>query len=117
MARVMAARDLRSREVRCGLQSSRRNNSDVFDSYDRRASPSRFQDLRYSQLHNHQSPSPLSLWGQQKAHSAEQQLALLAGPEFQSPIDQNRILASRLRLPTRLINDSRPKDFTIETSL
>ena len=32
---------------------------------------------QYAQLHNHQVPSPLLLWGQQKAHSVEQQLALL----------------------------------------
>lgn len=36
-----------------------------------------FKTYQYSQLHNHQAPSPLLLWGQQKAHSAEQQLALL----------------------------------------
>src|SRR5688572_26620997 len=32
---------------------------------------------QYAQLHNHQAPSPLLLWGQQKPHSVEQQLALL----------------------------------------
>src|SRR5829696_9657251 len=36
-----------------------------------------FDNYQYAQLHNHQAPSPLSLWGQQKAHSVEQQLALL----------------------------------------
>src|SRR5918996_946344 len=36
-----------------------------------------FQSYQYAQLHNHQAPSPLLLWGQQKTHSAEQQLALL----------------------------------------
>jgi len=36
-----------------------------------------FKTYQYAQLHNHQSPSPLLLWGQQKAHSVEQQLALL----------------------------------------
>jgi predicted lipopolysaccharide heptosyltransferase III len=36
-----------------------------------------YSTYQYSQLHNHQSPSPLLLWGQQKTHSAEQQLALL----------------------------------------
>lgn len=36
-----------------------------------------FKTYQYAQLHNHQAPSPLLLWGQQKAHSAEQQLALL----------------------------------------
>jgi predicted lipopolysaccharide heptosyltransferase III len=32
---------------------------------------------QYAQLHTHQAPSPLLLWGQQKTHSVEQQLALL----------------------------------------
>src|SRR4030095_4741702 len=32
---------------------------------------------QYAKLHNHQSPSPLLLWGQQKTHSVEQQLALV----------------------------------------
>src|SRR5688572_32658741 len=32
---------------------------------------------QYAQLHNHQTPSPLVVWGQQKTHSVEQQLALL----------------------------------------
>ena len=32
---------------------------------------------QYAHLHNHQAPSPLLLWGQQKTHSVEQQLALL----------------------------------------
>src|SRR5215204_321892 len=36
-----------------------------------------FKSYQYAQLHNHQAPSPLSLWGQQKTHSVEQQLALL----------------------------------------
>jgi lipopolysaccharide heptosyltransferase II len=36
-----------------------------------------FKSYQYAQLHNHQAPSPLSLWKQQQAHSVEQQLALL----------------------------------------
>jgi heptosyltransferase III len=36
-----------------------------------------FNTYQYAQLHNHQAPSPLLLWGQQKTHSVEQQLALL----------------------------------------
>lgn len=32
---------------------------------------------QYAHLHNHQAPSPLLVWGQQKTHSVEQQLALL----------------------------------------
>jgi heptosyltransferase-3 len=36
-----------------------------------------FDNYQYAQLHNHQAPSPLSVWGQQKTHSVEQQLALL----------------------------------------
>jgi predicted lipopolysaccharide heptosyltransferase III len=36
-----------------------------------------FNTYQYARLHNHQAPSPLLLWGQQKTHSVEQQLALL----------------------------------------
>jgi len=36
-----------------------------------------YASYQYAQLHNHQAPSPLLLWGQQKTHSVEQQLALL----------------------------------------
>ena len=36
-----------------------------------------YASYQYSQLHNHQAPSPLLLWGLQKTHSVEQQLALL----------------------------------------
>jgi predicted lipopolysaccharide heptosyltransferase III len=36
-----------------------------------------FKTYQYAQLHNHQAPSPLLVWGQQKTHSVEQQLAVL----------------------------------------
>jgi predicted lipopolysaccharide heptosyltransferase III len=36
-----------------------------------------YASYQYSNLHNHQAPSPLLLWQQQKTHSVEQQLALL----------------------------------------
>ena len=36
-----------------------------------------FKTYQYAQLHTHTAPSPLLLWGQQKTHSVEQQLALL----------------------------------------
>jgi len=36
-----------------------------------------YASYQYAGLHNHLSPSPLLLWGQQKTHSVEQQLALL----------------------------------------
>ena len=35
------------------------------------------KSYQYAHLHNHQAPSPLVVWGQQKTHSVEQQLALL----------------------------------------
>jgi len=35
-----------------------------------------YKTYQYAQFHNHQAPSPLLLWGQQKTHSVEQQLAL-----------------------------------------
>lgn len=36
-----------------------------------------FSHYQYSRLHNHLAPSPLLVWGVTKAHSVEQQLALL----------------------------------------
>jgi predicted lipopolysaccharide heptosyltransferase III len=36
-----------------------------------------YKTYQYAQLHTELAPSPLLLWGQQKAHSVEQQLALL----------------------------------------
>ncbi|HXD33253.1 MAG TPA: glycosyltransferase family 9 protein [Pyrinomonadaceae bacterium] len=36
-----------------------------------------FAHYQYGRLHNHLAPSPLLIWGVQKAHSVEQQLALL----------------------------------------
>jgi predicted lipopolysaccharide heptosyltransferase III len=36
-----------------------------------------YPNYQYSRLHNHIAPSPLELWGQEKTHSVEQQLALL----------------------------------------
>jgi len=35
-----------------------------------------FSHYQYGRLHNHLAPSPLLIWGVQKAHSVEQQLAL-----------------------------------------
>lgn len=36
-----------------------------------------FADYRYSRLYNHAAPSPIVLWGREKLHSVEQQLALV----------------------------------------
>jgi predicted lipopolysaccharide heptosyltransferase III len=36
-----------------------------------------YQGYQYARLHNHMSPSSSSLWGRDKTHSVEQQLALL----------------------------------------
>ncbi len=36
-----------------------------------------YAGYQYASLHNHLSPSPLLLWGREKTHSVEQQLALL----------------------------------------
>ena len=36
-----------------------------------------YASYRYGGLHNHAAPSPSELWGREKTHSAEQQLALL----------------------------------------
>ncbi|HEX8137646.1 MAG TPA: glycosyltransferase family 9 protein [Pyrinomonadaceae bacterium] len=36
-----------------------------------------YDDYQYSRLHNHAAPSPIELWGRERLHSVEQQLALL----------------------------------------
>ena len=36
-----------------------------------------YADYQYARLHNHLSPTSASLWGREKTHSVEQQLALL----------------------------------------
>jgi lipopolysaccharide heptosyltransferase II len=36
-----------------------------------------YADYQYSRLHNHTAPSPIELWGKERVHSVEQQLALL----------------------------------------
>jgi len=36
-----------------------------------------YRDYQYARLHNHLSPTSSSLWGREKTHSVEQQLALL----------------------------------------
>jgi heptosyltransferase-3 len=36
-----------------------------------------FENYQYARLHNHRAPSPSQLWGRDKTHSVEQQLALL----------------------------------------
>jgi heptosyltransferase-3 len=36
-----------------------------------------YASYQYARLHNHRAPSPLLLWGREKTHSVEQQLALL----------------------------------------
>lgn len=36
-----------------------------------------YEDYRYARLHTHLSPTSASLWGREKTHSVEQQLALL----------------------------------------
>jgi len=36
-----------------------------------------YASYQYARLHNHQAPSSSTLWGEEKTHSAEQQLALL----------------------------------------
>src|ERR1700752_421147 len=59
-----------------------------------------FQTYQYSQLHNHQAPSPLLLWDQKKTHSVEQQLALLGWsgvPVSDRPRTSLAITSSALR--------------------
>ena len=68
-----------------------------------------FETYQYAQLHNHQAPSPLLLWGQQKAHSVEQQLALLGWtgvPVTDRPRTQLGISTKARETVDRLIAES-----------
>ena len=77
MARTRAARELRS----AGYDVVYNLHGGTTATFLTRAIGARhrvgFKTYQYAQLHNHQAPSPLLLWGQQKTHSVEQQLALL----------------------------------------
>ena len=56
-----------------------------------------YESYQYAKLHNHQAPSASFLWGQEKTHSVEQQLALLGWtgvPVTDRPATQLAILES-----------------------
>ena len=68
-----------------------------------------FESYQYAQLHNHRAPSPLLLWGQQKAHSVEQQLALLGWtgvPVTDRPRTQLGVSTAARETVDRLIAES-----------
>src|SRR5690242_15117508 len=68
-----------------------------------------FKTYQYAQLHNHQAPSPLLLWGQQKTHSVEQQLALLGWtgiPVTDRPRTQLGISSAAREPISRLLADA-----------
>src|SRR5256714_3140416 len=77
MARARVARELRS----AGYDVVYNLHGGTTATFLTRATGARhrvgFKTYQYAQLHNHQAPSPLLLWQQQKTHSVEQQLALL----------------------------------------
>jgi predicted lipopolysaccharide heptosyltransferase III len=77
VARTRAARELRS----AGYDVVYNLHGGTTATFLTRATGARhrvgYKMYQYAQLHNHQAPSPLLLWGQQKTHSVEQQLALL----------------------------------------
>ena len=68
-----------------------------------------FKSYQYGQLHNHQAPSPLLLWQQQKTHSVEQQLALLGWtgvPVTDRPRTSLGISSTAAESVERLINEA-----------
>jgi predicted lipopolysaccharide heptosyltransferase III len=68
-----------------------------------------FESYQYAQLHNHQAPSPQSLWSQQKAHSVEQQLALLGWtgvPVTDRPRTRLGISAAARKTVNKLLGES-----------
>ena len=72
-----------------------------------------FESYQYAQLHNSRAPSPSSLWRQQKAHSVEQQLALLGWtgvPVTDRPRTHLGISAEAREIVNRLLAESRLSD-------
>jgi predicted lipopolysaccharide heptosyltransferase III len=68
-----------------------------------------YASYQYSQLHNHQAPSPLLLWGQPKTHSVEQQLALLGWtgvPVTDRPRTQLAVTNDANARVTKLLSES-----------
>jgi predicted lipopolysaccharide heptosyltransferase III len=75
-----------------------------------------FKSYQYGQLHNHQAPSPLLLWQQQKTHSVEQQLALLGWtgvPVTDRPRTSLGISPKAAETVARLLNEARLREQNI----
>ena len=109
MARARAARELRSAnyDVVYNLHGG------TTATFLTRATGARhrvgFESYQYAQLHNYQAPSPLLLWGQQKTHSVEQQLALLGWtgvPVTDRPRTQLGISQKAAETVKRLLGES-----------
>ena len=71
-----------------------------------------YENYQYAKLHNHQAPSASFLWGQEKTHSVEQQLALLGWtgvPVTDRPATQLAILKT-----AALVIEERLRDTKLE---
>ena len=78
----LAARARNAREIRAsGYDVVYNLHGGTTSTFLTRASGARhrvgYESYQYAKLHNHQAPSASFLWGQEKTHSVEQQLALL----------------------------------------
>ena len=115
VARTRAARELRS----AGYDVVYNLHGGTTATFLTRATGARhrvgFKTYQYAQLHNHQAPSPLLLWGQQKTHSVEQQLALAGWtgvpvtdrPRTQLGVSPEAAQAIEERLATAGLNDQK----------
>jgi len=69
-----------------------------------------YESYQYAKLHNHQAPSASFLWGQEKTHSVEQQLALLGWtgvPVTDRPATQLAILQTAAFVIEERLRDSK----------
>ena len=69
-----------------------------------------YESYQYAKLHNHQAPSASFLWGQEKTHSVEQQLALLGWtgvPVTDRPATQLAITQTATFLIQERLRDSK----------
>ena len=75
-----------------------------------------YASYQYARLHNQLSPSPLLLWGREKTHSVEQQLALLGwtgvpvsdGPPTQLGLTAEAVSSVKKRLVAAGLDEQQP---------
>jgi lipopolysaccharide heptosyltransferase II len=71
-----------------------------------------YRSYQYAKLHNHQAPSASFLWGQEKTHSVEQQLALLGWTGV--PVTDRPATQLAIPQPAAFVIEERLRDAKLE---